>query len=260
MIFTKLKKQFLVVSALVIREMATRYGTKIGGYAWAIIDPLAFVILLSLIFSAISRVPALGTNFPVFFAAGYMPFWIYRSMSDQIAGSITGNKHLLSYPIVHPYDTVFSRLILQLVTIFVVCIIIFSGIGHFIEPLPKLNMEKILVASGIAIMFGMGVGMINVVLFHMSSTYQQVFTIVNRPLFLLSGVFILPESIPHPYQDYLLWNPLVHIVAIFRQGFFGTYRALLVDFNWLLAVSVVTFWTGFMAIKLFDARLRESPS
>jgi capsular polysaccharide transport system permease protein len=257
--FFKLKQQFVVVAALVIREMATRYGTKIGGYAWAIIDPLAFVLLLTAVFSAIARVPALGTNFPLFFASGYIPFWIYRSLADQISGAVSANRPLLNYPIVQPYDTVFARLILQLVTIFVVVLIIFGGIGYFIEPLPTLDVPKLLLAGSIAVMLGVGVGMTNIVLFHLSSTYQQVFQIVNRPLFLISGVFILPESVPHPYQDYLMWNPLVHIVALFRQGFYGTYRAQLVDFDWLLAVSFCSFLIGFLVVKAFDMQLREAP-
>ena len=259
MLFSKIKQQFVVVAALLVREMATRYGTKIGGYAWAIIDPLAFVGLLTLIFSAIARQPALGTNFPLFYASGYLPFWMYKSMSDQIAGSVSGNRHLLNYPIVHPYDTVFARFLLQVVTIFVVSMIIFSGIGYLIAPLPKLDMGQILIASTIAITFGTGVGMLNIVLFHLSSTYQQIYQIVSRPLFLLSGVFVLPDSVPHPYQEYLLWNPLVHIVAMFRKGFYGTYRAQLIDFDWVVGVALVTFWTGFIAIKLFDAQLREAP-
>lgn len=259
MLFFKIKQQFSVVAALVIREMATRYGTKIGGYAWAIIDPLAFVVLLSLIFSAIARQPALGTNFPLFYASGYMPFWIYRSLADQIAGSVSGNRHLLNYPIVQPYDTVFARLILQVITIFVVCMIIFGGIGYIYPPMPSLDMRDILVAGLLAVIFGMGVGMINIVLFQLSSTYQQIFQILNRPLFLLSGVFVLPESVPHPYQEYLMWNPLVHIVAEFRKGFFSTYRAQLVDLEWVVAISFVTFWTGFLAIRIFDAKLREAP-
>jgi capsular polysaccharide transport system permease protein len=257
MLRSKIKQQFVVVAALVVREMATRYGSKIGGYAWAIIDPLAFIGLLTLIFSAIARQPKLGTSFPLFYASGYIPFWIYRSISEQIAGSVSGNMNLLNYPIVHPYDTVFARLILQVITIFVVCMIIFGGIGYLYPPMPSLDMGHILVAGSIAITLGMGVGMINIVLFHMSQTYQQIFQILNRPLFLLSGVFVLPESVPHPYREYMLWNPLVHIVAEFRKGFYDTYRAQVIDFNWAVAVAFVTFWAGFMAIKVFDAQIRE---
>lgn len=252
-----LRQHLTVVAALVIREMCTRYGTKFGGYAWAIIDPLAFVVLLSVIFSAIARTPALGTNFPLFFATGYMAFWIYRSMADQVAGAVKSNRNLLNYPVVNPYDTVYARAILQILTQFLVCMIIFTGIGLVIEPLPRLDMYPILEATVLALMLGMGVGMVNVVAFHMSPTYQQVFNIVNRPLYLLSGVFLIPDHVPEPYRTYLFYNPLIHIVAKFRQGFYGTYRAQFIDMPYVVTFACTIFLAGFLAMKIFDSSIRE---
>lgn len=255
--FAILKQQFHVISALVIREMCTRYGTKFGGYAWAVIDPLAFVVLLSVIFSAIARRPALGTNFPLYFASGYMAFWIYRSMADQVAMAVKANRNLLNYPVVNPYDTVYARVILQILTQFMVCMIIFIGIGIVVEPLPKLNMYPILIATVLALMLGIGMGMVNVVAFHLSPTYQEVFNILNRPLYLLSGVFLLPDSVPEPYRTWLFYNPLIHVVAKFRQGFYGTYRAQYIDMPYVVTLACTIFLAGFLAIRIFDSSIRE---
>ena len=56
-----------VLIALFIREMITRYGRSIGGYAWAILEPVGWILMLSAIFSSFIRTPPLGQNFPLFF-------------------------------------------------------------------------------------------------------------------------------------------------------------------------------------------------
>lgn len=255
--FFTLKRQLSIIGALTVREMTTRYGNKFGGYMWAIIDPIATVAILSLVFSAVAHIPPLGRSFPLFFATGYNSFLIYRSMSEQVSASVSSNMALLSYPIVHPYDTIAARVILQVATLFVVNLLFFFGLS-LIDPIPAPNMGPVMLASAIGICLGTGVGMINVVGFHLSSTYQQIFGIINRPAFIVSGVFFLPENIPHPYREYLLWNPLVHIVGLFRTGFYPTYRAGYIDLPWLIGVSVGTLVLGFVLVWLYDAKLREA--
>lgn len=44
-----------MIFALLIREMATRFGSKPGGYLWAFLDPAAHILLMTAIFSAIAR-------------------------------------------------------------------------------------------------------------------------------------------------------------------------------------------------------------
>ncbi len=247
-----------VTSALVIREMTTRYGSKVGGYLWAIIDPVAFITLMSMVFSAIARTPPLGRSFPLFYATGYVAFWFYRSLTDQVSLSVRVNRALLNYPSVSPYDTILARATLQIVTQFVVAIVIFSVLALMVSPFPTVNFAPLLAASAVAIALGIGVGMINVVLFHFSNTYEQIFQIVNRPLFIVSGIFFLPESIPHPYQDFLLWNPLVHVVGWFRQGFYTTYRGEYIDRPWLIILAFSSVVIGLFLIRIYSAQLREN--
>ncbi|NRG18545.1 ABC transporter permease [Rhizobiales bacterium] len=252
-----LRTHFRVIAALVIREMTTRYGNKIGGYIWAIVDPVAFIALMSIVFSAIAHSPPIGRSFVLFYASGYMAFWIYRSMTDQVSQAAKSNRALLNYPIVSPFDTFVARAALQGGTQLAVCVLIFSGIAVFITPLHSLDFQSLITASLVAITLGVGIGMLNSVLFRMSEVYQQVFNIINRPLFIVSGVFFLPESIPHPYQDYLLWNPVSHIIGWFRRGIYPSYRAAFVDEAWLIGIAIAALFTGLLITSAFKAKLRE---
>ena len=89
----------------------------------------------------------------------------------------------------------------------------------------------------------MGFGTLNCYLIGRFASWQRVFAILNRPLFLLSCIFFLYETIPMPYRDWLWYNPLVHVVAQVRKGFYPFYDAVYVTplyvFGFSLSFAVV---------------------
>ncbi|MBN8180039.1 ABC transporter permease [Roseibium aggregatum] len=251
-----LKRQFAIVFALIVREMTTRYGNKFGGYMWAVMDPVLHIMILTTVFSAIAHIPPLGRSFTLFFATGYAAFYLYRSTSDQVASAVEANRALLNYPVVGPYDAIIGRIVLQIATLFMVNLILFGGLWLAV-PFEKIDLGPILLASVIAITLGAGVGASNIVWFHLNSTYQQIWNIINRPAFIVSGVFFLPETVPHPFREILLWNPLVHIIGLFRTGFYPTYRAPYVDMPYIVGLAMFSIVFGLFLVWLFDAKLRE---
>ena len=77
-----------VVMALILREMSTTYGRSPGGYVWAIIEPVAGIAILSLVFVYLFRTPPLGTNFPLFMATGFLPLGLYAGLTSKVGMSI----------------------------------------------------------------------------------------------------------------------------------------------------------------------------
>ena len=63
-----------------------------------------------------------GTSFILFYATGTIPFRLYGSMTNAVAGSIAANRGLLAYPVVNPLDAVFAKFTLTFLTDFFVAI------------------------------------------------------------------------------------------------------------------------------------------
>lgn len=245
-----LETHIRVVAALLVREMSTRFGAKPGGYLWAIIDPAGHIAFLSLIFMAITHTPALGKSFPLFFATGFLAFQFYAAMASYLNGAIKANRTLLSYPNVAPIDTIVSRYILQAGTTAVVSICVLGVILLTVDQAVYLNWPAILEAVFAATLLALGVGIFNNVASLRFPLYEQIFNIVNRPLFLVSGVFFLPDALPGPIRDIVLYNPLVHVVMLFRKGFYPEYRADEMDLFYLYAF---TFTMLFVGLALFTS-------
>ncbi len=246
-----------VVAALLIREMEARFGSKPGGYVWTLLDPAANVALLTLIFQAVARAPAIGTSFPLFFGTGYIGFQFYQAMAVYLNGAVRANKSLLSYPNVAPIDTIVARYILQLVTTVAVAAVVLSVIMAWMRVPPELSWPPIVEAAFIASVLGLGVGLTNNVMFVKYPLYEKIYNIVNRPLYLISGVFFLPDAIPHPYREILLLNPLIHVTMYFRTGFYDEYRASGLDISYAYTSAFLTLFFGMVLFSASSTLLRN---
>ncbi|RVP13154.1 ABC transporter permease [Sinorhizobium meliloti] len=252
-----IRQHIRVTAALIVREMSTRYGGKPGGYLWALVDPVAHVAFMTILFQTIARAPAIGTSFPLFFASGYLPFTFYQSMQGYVAGAINANRTLLNYPVVAPLDAVVSRYIVQLMTTLVVSVLVFTFVAYEDHVSLHLDPAKILGACFVGSLLGLGVGLINSSLFARSKLYEQVYGVVTRPMFLVSGVFFLPDSLPKPFSTILLWNPIVHVVMWFRTGVYDEYRAYGLDVSFVMKTVAVLMFAGLLFFTFSAQQLRE---
>lgn len=251
-----LKTHSRVVGALIVREIATRFGGKPGGYVWAILEPAAYIGMMTVIFSAIAHLPSLGTSFILFFATGYLSFTFYQGTVGFLSSAVRANKALLSYPNVAPIDTILARLILQTLTTTMVCVIVFVGITSTTHFQPNIQWGYILESVTALLILALGMSFGNAVLFPKYPLYEQVYQIVTRPLMLVSGVMYLPDGMPHPYGDILLWNPLCHATMLFRQGFYQEYRAMGADMGYMWSFTIIAFMIGYLLFTLGTRTLR----
>lgn len=247
-----------VVCAFIIRETATRYGTNVGGYLWAFVQPIAFIFLMGTLMGSIGRRPAMGESFILFYATGFLAFNMFRAMETYLTSSISANRSLLSYPVVAPIDAIFGRLILEALTSLVVATIIIGISYNYALHTAPIIWVDVFEATALAWMMAVGVAMANMVLFFHFPLYDKAYKIVTRPLFLLSGVFYVPSAMPAPYSSYLLANPVTHIVIMFREGFYGASTGNGLDRLFLFESSVGALAVGFFLFTFFNvSRLRE---
>ncbi|MEL7466002.1 MAG: ABC transporter permease [Pseudomonadota bacterium] len=246
-----------VLAALILREMMTRYGRSAGGYIWALIEPVAFIIIFSAIFSSIAHDPPLGENFPLFFATGVVTFAFYRDVQEVVSGSFTFNKQLFTYPQVTVLYAVAARLLLQLLTLFATSTIIMVGIILIFDIRVNVDLGLILLGIFSATLSGLAVGLVNCIAFVVWPTWQRFFNIFNRPLFLISGVFFIPENLPPEIRDIITLNPIAHQIGLVRSGFYATYDPDYISYVYLFGSAIVVSVAGLALLLKYEGRLTE---
>lgn len=237
--------------ALIMREMITSYGRSPGGYMWAILEPAAGTALITAIFSMGFKTPPLGTNFGIFYASGIVPFFLYNDISGKVGTAISYSKSLLVYPSVTFLDAIVARFLLNAMTQLMVAYIVITFIIIVLDAPVSLSFGRILLGFSMALMLGLGMGTLNCFLFSTYPLWQRVWSIVTRPLFFVSGVIFLYDTIPEPYRGWLWWNPLVHVVGAVRSGFYARYDANYVSPIYVFSFASITFVVGLVFLRRY---------
>lgn len=246
-----------VLFALLMREMTTRFGRSPMGYLWALIEPAGFIALLSLAFSQIAYSPPVGRSFPLFYATGYIAFSFYNDIAALTGRAVQVNRPLLNYPTVTALDTVLARFVLQVLTGLAVAAVVFAGIlAVFADPV-RLQPVPLITAFALGAGLGLGVGLVNTTLFALSKSWELVYGVVARPLFLVSAVFYTFESLPAFAREVLWWNPLIHLVGLMRAGFYPIYDDSHVSVLYVLALALGLTVGGLLLMLAFANRLAE---
>ncbi|MER2507177.1 MAG: ABC transporter permease [Amaricoccus sp.] len=250
-------RRLRVLFALVAREMATSYGKSYGGYFWAIAQPLGGVFLLAILFSLALRAPPLGTSFLLFYAAGTIPYQLFKITSSAVARSVKSNSGLLTYSVVTTLDAVFAKYVFSVVTMFLIALVLYPTVILFFNVPVNLDLGAIALAFFLSSFLGLGIGTLNCVLFGFFPTWNNIWRVLTRPLFFLSGVLFLYESMPPVVQNVLWYNPVVHVLSLMRSGFYSEYDPQFISYPYVIGIALGSFALGGYLLRRHSARLIE---
>jgi hypothetical protein len=111
-----------------------------------------------------------------------------------------------------------------------------------------VDLPPILAGLAWAALLGLGVGTLNCAIAGLVPVWENVWSIITRPLFLASGVFFTYEDMPRPVQEVLWWNPLLHVTGTIRTGFYPSYDATYVSGVFVLGVSGIAVAAGLLLL------------
>lgn len=218
---------FRVIHALILREIKVRYGPLKIGFLWAFLEPILFVVILSIIFTIRRDSLVYGMPLLLFLFTGIIPFLLFRNTMNSTMTATKTNIALLHFPQINPFELVIARCILEFVTIFIVFIILglflhLSGLAVIDIESPMIILIYLIAISLMGFAIGVGVGAW-IPIFPIVENIANIF--IARPLFLISGVFFTIEMIPISVREYLLLNPLFHLIEMFRSAFFISFES-----------------------------------
>jgi ABC-type polysaccharide/polyol phosphate export permease len=211
-----------VISALLMREVLTRYGRHNIGFLWLFVEPMLFTLGVTALWTATKSVH--GSNLPIvaFAITGYSSVLLWRNMPSRCIGSIGPNLSLMYHRNVKVIDIFASRLLLEGVGAsmsFVVLSLFFSAIGWIAPPedLLKVTEGWLMLAW-----FGMSLAIFLGALSEEYELIEKLWHPAAYLLFPLSGAAFLVDSLPIEAQRLILILPMVHGVEMVREGFFGS--------------------------------------
>jgi lipopolysaccharide transport system permease protein len=203
---------------LVIRSMKARYAQSVLGFAWALIQPLFYMGVFSLIFGYFIGLSGGKHSYALFALAGIVPWSFFAAMVQDAAQSITKHRQMVTkvyvprllLPLAECLSRIFDFLV-GLALLLTVQLLHFSLPGPALILLPVFGLWLLLLA------FGLGMG-----LAAMSVRYRDVkygLPFLLQMLFFASPIVYDISLIPELWHSLYAINPLVGIIHGFRCMF-----------------------------------------
>ena len=205
---------------LAVREIQIRYKQTALGVTWAIIQPLFTMLVFSLFFGKLGKMPSEGIPYPLFSLAALIPWSFFAAGLAQSSNSLVGNSNLITkvyFPrLVIPISSVLSGL-LDFVLGFLLLLIFMGAMGYF----PNLHLFWSLPFLLLALVTSLGTG---IWLCALNVEYRDVRYVV--PFLTQFWMFATPiaysgRMLKEPWRSVYGINPMVGVVEGFRWAVLG---------------------------------------
>lgn len=239
-----------VIWALMLREMRSRFGHSRLGYAWALGEPVFFIVVLSALKTMTGlHAPPLGYSMEVFIFTGVVPFLLFRRLAAALTGAISANRALLKYPPVRPLDTLIARTLLEVATLVVSSTIV--AIAFLMMGLPIIPPDPLgfIAGLGIAALLGAGYGAVGAAIHSVFAMWATLSGWVLRALFLTSGIFFVIDFLPPNARVWLAWNPLAEAIALGRESYYTGFNSEILSLPYMLTCGFGLLTLGLLGIR-----------
>jgi lipopolysaccharide transport system permease protein len=240
---------------LTARDVKVRYKQTVLGFAWAIIQPVMLMVVFSIFFGRLAKMPSDGFPYPIFVFAGLLPWTFFANAVSSSGSSLIGSAQLVS-------KVYFPRLIIPMASVggglidfaiaagVLLLLMIYYGFGLTIN----LLMLPLLVAVLILVAVGIGTLLSALTVAYRDFRYVIPFMV---QLWLFVTPVVYPTSIvPQDWRWLLNLNPMVGIIEGFRSAFLGgsfDFVALASS----LVVAAVMFTIGVAYFEKVERRLAD---
>jgi len=206
------------------RDIKVRYKQTVLGASWAIIQPLFTMVVFSLFFGKLAKIPSDGVPYPIFAFAALVPWTFFANGLSQSSNSLVGSSHLIT-------KVYFPRLVIPISSVisgtldFAISFLVLLGMIVFYGITPTGNMIWLPFLLLLAFVTALGVGMW---LSAMNVQFRDVRYAV--PFLVQFWLFATPIAypsslVPESWRTLYGLNPMAGVVEGFRWALLGEAQA-----------------------------------
>jgi lipopolysaccharide transport system permease protein len=218
------------------RDLLVRYKQTLVGVSWSVVRPLLTMIVLSIVFGKLGKMPSGGVPYPLLVFCGMLPWQFFSAAMSETGNSLVSNSNMIS-KIYFPRLVITVSSVMTNLTDFFISAVFLVGLMiwyRFVPPVGVLILPfLILLVFGAALGAGLWISALMV-------EYRDFRFIV--PFMTQFGLYISPVGfqssiVPIRFRALYALNPMVGIIDGFRWS--------------LLGRSVGVYWPG-LAISVFE--------
>jgi capsular polysaccharide transport system permease protein len=245
-----------VITAIMLRDIRTRYGRVRFNYVIAIGWPLSHLAGMVVVFTFVNRMLPFGSDSVLFISTGALPYVLCLYPARLSAQAFFQGRQLLQFPVVRPIDVILARVLLEALSASAVGILFLVGLWALDFDLMPQDLPTALTGVYAAIFFGISLGVFTIILSAIFGIPGYLFMILTMVvLYLSSGVYMPKYGATEEARYWISMNPLVHIVEWVRSGYYEMHTGTELDKKYVLTLATLLLFGGLAGERLFRGRI-----
>lgn len=202
--------------------------------------------------------PPFGDSFLLFYATGFFATYFFIYIARRMKGGVESLRR--RFPIEARLDHVFTHIILRIIDYTILGVAVFGLLYAFVSSMAiPSDMTPILLACCAIIGLGFGFGVINIVIGRVFWLWIYLWPLLCRAMMVISGTVFIPDFLPPSTRYWLSFNPELHIIVLFRTGFYPTYPDAVFDGSYLIGSILFLVILG-LVLERMTARREGHPA
>jgi lipopolysaccharide transport system permease protein len=209
---------------LVWRDVKVRYKQTVLGAAWAVIQPFMAMVVFSIFFGKLAKMPSDGIPYPLFSFAALVPWNFFANGLNQASNSLVGSAYLIT-KVYFPRLSIPVSSVISGIVDFVLAFMVLLGIMAYYGVFPTLNVIWLPFLLLLALITALGVGMWFSALNVEFRDVRYVVPFLTQ-FWMFATPIVYPSSLlSEPWRTLYGINPMVGVVEGFRWALLGTQTA-----------------------------------
>lgn len=238
-----------VISALMMRELITRFGRENIGFLWIMAEPLLFAGLVGIMWTFMKGPEEHGISVTAFVASGYIPLVMFRTTVTRAVRAFSANSSLLYHRQVSIFDLIFVRFIVEFIgglMAYIAIAIVLISLKLF--PIPA-DFGPLLLGWMIYSFFTFSLALILASLSEISDTLEKFMPVSTYLMVPFSGTFNMTSWLAPNIRQIMLYSPPVSAMELQRYGIWGDKITPYYDIPFALSVSFVLMLIGLILCR-----------
>ena len=203
------------------RDIKVRYKQSVLGAAWAVIQPFFTMVIFSLFFGKLAKVPSDGIPYPIFAYAALVPWHLFSNGLTRSSNSMVGSANLIT-------KVYFPRLIIPVASVlsgvvdFVLAFIVLLGMMVFYGIYPTANVAWLPALLVLAFATSLGVGLWFSAMNVQFRDIRHTVPFITQFWLFATPIAYASSLLDEPWRTLYAINPMVGVVEGFRWALLGT--------------------------------------
>ena len=240
------------------RDVAVRYKQTVIGIAWAFVRPFLTMVIFTVIFGRLAKLPSDGTApYPILVFAGMLPWFLFSSILSEASNSLVGNANLISKVYFPRLIVPASAAVVALVD-FGINLLILLGIMAWYDFMPSWQIIFLPAFVLLAVLASMGPALYMTALNVKYRDFRYIIPFVIQFGLYVSPVGFSSAVVPVEWRFWYSLNPIVGVIDGFRWCVLGGQSNLYLPGLYVsLCVVAIFLWIGLRYFRNTECKFAD---